>query len=315
MLDQHSGGSVVARAFQTKNCQRPIHDTCIANRALRAYHWNSPRTMPRDAPCPIARPDWPLGPCPPVTAARAPRLLLTRPRDSAQADAGALRALGWHGQIVIAPLQDITLRAVAPEVIRQARSLVATSQHAIAVLAQAGAARDVALWCVGPRTLAAAQAAGFTHLRGGTGADAEALLAQLLAEGTEDPIVHVHGDHLAIDLAARLRAAGHDARGVAGYGQQALALSDAGRACLMAAGDVVVPLYSPRSARLFAAAHGLLVQPQARLHLIALSPNVAACTADMGAASRLTLPRPDADAMLQAQISLQGALEAAGKPR
>lgn len=242
-------------------------------------------------------------------------LLLTRPRDNARADAEAARALGWRGGIVIAPLMQITLRPLAADDLAGVQTIIATSQHAIAALVAGGAARDVTLWCVGPRTRAAAQVAGFTDLRGGTGADGAELLAQMHAAGITGPALHLHGDHLALDLAARLRAAGHPARGLAVYGQDAIALSGAGRACLMAAGDVVVPLYSPRSAQLFADAWAVLPQPKARLHLIALSENVAKAVAHVPAGSLQTLTFPDGAEMLRAQIRVQAALEAGENPR
>jgi uroporphyrinogen-III synthase len=242
-------------------------------------------------------------------------LLLTRPLESARTDAEAARALGWRGGIVIAPLMQITLRPLAQDDLAGVQTIIATSQHAIAALVAGGAARNTTLWCVGPRTLAAAQQAGFTDLRGGTGADGAELLAQMLAAGITGPALHLHGDHLALDLAARLRAAGHQARGLAVYGQDAIALSGAGQACLNAAGDVVVPLYSPRSAQLFANVWASLAQPKARLHLIALSENVAKVVAHLPAGSRQTLTFPDGEEMLHAQIRVQAALEAAENPR
>lgn len=250
-----------------------------------------------------------------MIASPAPRLLLTRPFGTAQVDASRVRALGWRGDIVIAPLMQITARALTKGQLAGARTIIATSQHAISTLVNADAARDVALWCVGPRTLAAAQKAGFTALFGGKGGDGNALLAQMLDAGITGPVLHLHGDHLALDLAARLRDAGHNAQGIAVYGQDAIALSADGQACLTAPGDVVVPLYSPRSARLFAAAWGALRGPQARIHLIALSENVARAAADVPALSRETLPFPDGDAMLDAQLKLQAVLEAPENPR
>lgn len=244
----------------------------------------------------------------PMTA----RLLLTRPIDSSAAFAQAARAAGWRGGIVIAPLMVIVPHTLPPDVLDGVGTVILTSQHAVAALAQAP--RNVRLWCVGPRTVQAAQAAGFSNLHQGAG-DGAALLADLLAAPPPQPILHLHGAHLALDIAARLRDAGLRAQGVVAYGQDAVALNAQGRECLAQTGDVVIPVFSPRSARLLGEQALQTTQWVARVHLLALSPAVAQALSDVPHASLRIAAHPDGDAMLTGLQAVQAELEASANPR
>lgn len=244
-----------------------------------------------------------------------PRLLLTRPQDSAEEFALLARDAGWHGEIVLSPLIQIALEPLASDVLTGVECVIATSQHAIAALVAMDAPRDLTLWCVGARTRYAAQTAGFTDLRGGKGGDGESLLAEMLHAPVKGGILHLHGEHLALNLAARLSAAGHAARGVMAYRQAALGLSQAGQTCLTQTGDVVIPLFSPRSAALLAHAWAELEGPRARLHLILLSQNVAKAAQSLPAASTTIATHPDGAAIIPALLHLQAVLEAAENPR
>src|SRR5690606_15072398 len=86
-------------------------------------------------------------------------------------------------------------------------------------------------------------------------------------------VVHVRGTHSAGNIAARLRQAGVPAEEVVAYDQPALPLSAEAAALLAGEGEVVLPLYSPRSAALVAAHDGPWRAP---IHAIAISPAAAA---------------------------------------
>jgi uroporphyrinogen-III synthase len=244
----------------------------------------------------------------------SPTLLLTRPEESADSFAIAARAQGWRGGIVSAPLMRIEGRVLDRAMIETAGSWVATSQHAITILARTSPRRDTPLYCVGPRTAQEARAQGFgdVHQAGGDGA---ALLADLLASPPPAPILHLHGAHLAVDLAARLSDAGFQAASVVAYDQVACPLSGAARAVLAGAGDVVVALFSPRTAQLFAQECREMGPIRAKLHILALSAKVAAALGD-GPFARVTVAaQPDGKALLDDLLHLQAALEAGGNPR
>lgn len=228
-----------------------------------------------DAPRPAG------GAAPPMTT-----LLLTRPR--AQAEAFAARFAGQDGlRIVIAPLMEIV--ALAHDAgLGPGEAAIFTSGNAVA-LAPAGGGRDA--WCVGTATAAAAEARGYV-VRAAL-ADAAALGAHLRAARPAERLVHLHGRHLRRDLVAELQAAGLRARGVALYDQRACdpgpEFHDA-----LAARTLLVPLFSPRSARFFAEAAG--------------APGAGAAALALSAAVRDALPgdwqrlctvaaMPDADAM------------------
>ena len=155
---------------------------------------------------------------------------------------------------------------------------------------------------MGPGSLKAAQAADFVNLHDG-GGTAETVLQRLCAARPRRPLVHMCGAHVVTDLAGRLRTAGLVARAQVCYDQNAQPLNDAARACLCADGAVVVPLFSPRSARLFAAEWSGMAAPRAALHMVAISR----AAAD-GAAS---LPKRSLFALGQ----VQAALEPEQKPR
>lgn len=240
------------------------------------------------------------------------RLLLTRPFDSARDFAEAARDAGWRGGIVIAPLMAIVPRPLATDLLDGVGTVILTSQHAIAALAQAP--RDLTLWCVGPRTIQAARAAGFRHLHQGAG-DGAALLAALLAAPPAQPILHLHGAHLALDIAARLRDAGLQAESAVVYTQDAIPLTADGHTCLADPGAVVVPVFSPRSARLLANALSDVPDLQTKLHLVAVSLVVAQALAGVPALTRRTAAQPDGGALLTEVLQVQAELEASAFPR
>jgi uroporphyrinogen-III synthase len=241
-----------------------------------------------------------------------PCLLLTRPLDSAQEFAQAARHAGWKGPIVIAPLMAIVPQPLRGDVLSGVGTIILTSQHALPALAHAP--RDLPLWCVGPRTVQAARDAGFHNIHQGAGNGAS-LLADLRAAPPAMPILHLHGAHLALDIAARLRDAGLRAESRVVYRQDAVPLGAQGRACLAKAGDVVIPVFSPRSARLLGQEIAQIPDLGADLHLIALSPAVAQALANVPHVTLRTAEQPDGGALLMVLTVMQAELEAAANPR
>lgn len=251
-----------------------------------------------------------------------PCLFLTRPRDESARFADDARQAGWRGEVVCAPLLRIETLPVPQEVLAGARSLIVTSQHAVTALAGASARRDWPIWCVGPRTAQAARAAGFAqvHVAGG---DAVSLRAALIADPPRQPVLHLRGTHAAMDIAAELCAQGIDAQARLVYRQEALGLPDEAAARVARGGDLVLPVFSPRSARLLVASLAPLRPDAAHLHLLAISAaarDAALAGPDNGARGLVwrgvhVAVRPDAPAMLAGILALQAALEPLKKPR
>lgn len=222
------------------------------------------------------------------------RLLLTRPLPAARRFLGALEAA--HGAPVPAILSPIlAIRPVPVALSERPAALILTSENAAARLGELGLG-GLPAWCVGPRTAAVARAQGGEAVEAGP--DAERLLAALLAARPAGPLLHLRGEHVRADLAARLRAAGIEAREAVAYRQEALAPTVEARAALAGPASLVVPLFSPRSATLLGG-----WSPRAPLHVVALSGAVAEAAAPLGPERLLVAPVPDGAAMVGPTLS------------
>lgn len=258
--------------------------------------------------------------------AQTPILLLLRPR--AQSERFAAGLTGCLGALprVVAPLMEIVPQplTIDPE---PYATLIFTSENGVASFAAQSPLRDRPAWCVGPRTAAAAAEAGFAvrsatapggaaQARGGpaTAPDgtgtapcgtAEALIAALTAARPAAPLLHLRGAHAVTDLAGRLRAEGLACDEAVVYAQDERPPTPEALTTLAGAAPVLVPLFSPRSARLAAAA-ARAARPHGRgapLHVVAISPAAAECWC-AGLAeddpSVTVAARPDAGGMIEA---------------
>jgi uroporphyrinogen-III synthase len=159
------------------------------------------------------------------------------------------------------------------------------------------ARRDLPAWCVGARTAEAAHAIGL-DARSADG-DADALVAQIIAEQPQGLLVHLCGTHSRGEVAGRLNAAGLQAEAQPIYDQTALGAHPDLAAALGHSGPIIVPLFSPRSATLFAAAaKGADVIP------VALSPAVRAALPRELAEKAGVADSPDAPAMIRAVAAM-----------
>ena len=222
-----------------------------------------------------------------------PVLLLTRPEPASEAFWNALpHALRDRLRLIVSPLLHIDPVGPAPE-LTGIDALVVTSAQVFAALTALGFDLPPGLrcWCVGGATAAAATQAGL-DARSADG-DADALVALVSSQALGQRLLHLRGAHSRGDVAARLTVAGAPTAERIVYDQRALPLSDAARAALHGAAPVIVPLFSPRSAALFAAG-----QPgPAPLYLACMSAAVAQKTAGLTARARRIAASPDAASM------------------
>ncbi|TNB87688.1 uroporphyrinogen-III synthase, partial [Paracoccus marcusii] len=167
----------------------------------------------------------------PMPPAPRPILLMTRPGDDSERTAARIGA-----DVIVAPILQIVPVDHDGAALARAPGLVFTSAHAVA---SAGPGRGRPAICVGERTGQVARDAGFAVIQGAGTADS---LVPLIA-ASPVPLVHPHGRHLAQRLAVP---------GIVVYDQRPQPLTARARAALMGARPVVVPVYSPRSARLLA---------------------------------------------------------------
>lgn len=181
-------------------------------------------------------------PAPPDSA---PVVLLIRPQEAAERFAAQIAPIGLRA--LVSPMLRIVPVAHDAAALGAATGLVFTSENGVRY---AGPGRGRPAWCVGPRTAKVAAAAGYDAI---TGPGDAARLIPLISD-LGPGWLHAHGTHLAATLPVP---------GVVVYDQQALPLSAPAQALLRGRAPVILPLFSPRSARLAA---------QALAHLAAKGP-------------------------------------------
>lgn len=195
-------------------------------------------------------------------------LLMTRPMEAARRFvAGLPDDLRAALQVTHAPLMEIRPRTVSLDA-SSFRGVIFTSAHAVAIASRETAARRPA-FCVGPHTTAVARQAGWQAEC--VGACAEELIVTLLSQRPPAPLLHLRGAHGRGAVAERLSGAGLPCEEQVVYDQALLPLSEAARRLIAGPTGVIVPLFSPRTARHFASQCG----DAGNLHLVALSKAVA----------------------------------------
>jgi uroporphyrinogen-III synthase len=189
-----------------------------------------------------------------------PTVLLTRPQAQAERFAQALGDV----PVVISPLMRIEQQPLDVDMTGY-RGLVFTSENGVR------ACRDCTLpaYCVGDRTAQAARAAGMRAVSAKGSADD---LVRLIADqAIEGPLLHVRGEHARGDVAGKLRMLGLRLDEVVGYRQVARSLNEQARKLLGGESIVILPLFSPRTARLFVADVGRI---GAHVRVVAISKAV-----------------------------------------
>lgn len=206
------------------------------------------------------------------------RVLITRPREDAEAVAEALAARGVEA--MIEPLLEITDRPAGGLDLDRVQAVLLTSANGARALARATGRRDLSVLAVGEATAAAAEHAGFRDVEAAGGGDVAAL-AELAAAGLEPgagPVVHVSGSVVAGDLAGRLGALGFTVHRAVLYDTRPVeALSEAAATALSQGAIDAVLLFSPRTAKAFVrlAERAGIVAALGRVRALCLSANVA----------------------------------------
>ncbi|SHF06546.1 uroporphyrinogen-III synthase [Loktanella atrilutea] len=228
-----------------------------------------------------------------------PILIITRPAPSGEAFArSVIAALGRAVPVIDAPaLQIVPIAYQFPD---DASQIIFTSPRAV-VLAPDGNGRTA--WCVGNATAAAAAARHYAvHSAAG---DADALVGLILAQRPRGRLVHLAGRHRRGAIAARLTAAGLRCDTIEIYDQVPLDVPDTLHQATQGDAPLVAPIFSPRSAQ------GLRnLSYRAPLHIVAISPAVAAAFRGLDAATLLTTGHPDADHMRDMTVAVLRSLTA-----
>ena len=238
------------------------------------------------------------------------RVLITRPRDEAEALAGRVAALGFVP--MIDPMIEIRTLADATIDHRSAQAVVFTSANGVRALAgiPSGAAfpRDRVAFAVGAATSAAARAAGFAAVVEGPGTVEE--LARLIADRcrpSQGTILHVSGSIVARELAPLLAKTGLTVnRAVLYESVQATQLQRETRDAF-AHGTIGAALFfSPRTALTFVnlVTDAGLAGTMRSVVALALSTAVADVLAPLAFARIMTTARPTTDALLESLATL-----------
>ncbi len=149
-------------------------------------------------------------------------------------------------------------------------------------------------FCVGAATAERAREAGFSAVS--ADGDADALVTMLRAAMPTGRLLHLHGKDTMGKVVERLISAGIETESLIVYRQVSCPLSTQALALLRREGPVLLPLFSPRSAALFETAFP--EDARATLHLVAISPAVAAVAIRLPHAALVLAEGPDAKAML-----------------
>ena len=180
-----------------------------------------------------------------------PALLITRPLGAAQRLANAVSAECdvEHSQI-ISPLLKIE---ATEEVIdlKPSDAAVFTSVNGVEQAAFNTPISGQTAWCVGDQTAAAAKQRGFAAISAdGTASD---LLLLILSQKSSGRFVHIRGEQTRVNLASDLVQSGMNAVDVVAYRQSSVPLTSAALDQITGSRFVVAPLFSPNTARAFAA--------------------------------------------------------------
>lgn len=233
-------------------------------------------------------------------AAERTTILLFRPEAQAAAVAVALDArCPGRFRALAAPMTE-TVFVQATIDLTGVGGLAFTSANGVAALAAQGPLPPLPAWCVGDSTAAAARATGLSarSARGDAAAMAR-FIAGAWRPG-DGAILHVRGREVAGDLAGALAAAGIPAREAVVYAQQVRPLPDAAATLLASGAADMLAFFSPRGARLFAAAARVADWPLGRATAVAISAAADAGLGGLGLGRRCVAATPDREGMVEA---------------
>jgi uroporphyrinogen-III synthase len=220
-----------------------------------------------------------------------PTVIVTRPERAALRFAAMLEpALNGRAKTLIAPMIEIVPEPVNRD-LSQYQTLIFTSENAILSLSGNEEIAGRIAYCVGDRTAETARSAGFAAVS--AAGDVMALEARLLDDSPPGPWLHLGGVHRSGDLAGKLTRAGHRTDQVVAYRQESKPLSaDAERA--LREGRTILPVFSPRSAKLLSEAVPTDAEPPL---VVAISRAAAQAWSAPARSVRIALD-PDADSVV-----------------
>lgn len=198
-----------------------------------------------------------------------PTILITRPEPSGAAFAKQVqKVIGAKAKIILSPVLQIEPWGELPD-LAPIRHLIFSSHHGVKAFARLSDRRDIAAYAVGEATAQAGREIGLSVAA--CGGNARQMLERIRADARPGPYLHVRGEHTTGNLALDLNLAGIETTEAVIYRQRAAGLTEEAKESLRKKAPVILPLFSPRSARLVLS--GAVVQAPA--FVAAISQNVA----------------------------------------
>ncbi|MGC1494909.1 MAG: uroporphyrinogen-III synthase [Sulfitobacter sp.] len=175
-----------------------------------------------------------------------PLLLITRPQASADRFVALLsQDARAQSSIVISPLLRIIPTGDQPDLSSYA-GVIFTSANAVE-LCQNG--NGLPAYCVGETTAKVAATSGWTVVT--TAMNADGLVENIIKANAFGPLLHMAGRHRRGNISERLSVHGAQVDVHTLYDQELLPLSEKAQSLLHGEAHVVVPLFSPRTAKRF----------------------------------------------------------------
>ena len=195
-------------------------------------------------------------------------LLMTRPHDAAHRFVAMLpEAMISELDVVYSPL--ISIQSLGQDInLDDNDAVIFTSANGVLAAAESLSGAGRPAFCLGERTTNKAKEAGWNaEFCGKTADDLVAVLVQRRPSGG---LLHLRGQYSRGNITDRLMAAGLTCREQVIYDQPLLPLTSEALSALTVSSDVIVPLFSPRTARQFADR----CPNSAPIHLIAMSKSI-----------------------------------------
>ncbi len=176
-----------------------------------------------------------------------------------------------------------------------AHYLLFTSVNGLRAFMALSRRRDIPVMCVGAKTAELAQDAHFRLLE--VAPTAESLLARARTYGPGKTFLYLRARHTAKPVADTLIKSGNIVREHVVYEQVSCDLSKKAKACFQSQNQIILPLFSPRTAAIFqACSDGLDLT---RTAAICISPNTAKRLDQARLQSVVVAKQPTANAIAQ----------------